>query len=43
MPDVIDASVTARSGQTVVLGSGRPISTAGALILAMQVLLDEQP
>ena len=41
MPTVIDASVTARSGQTVVLGSGRPDASGGALILAMNVQLDD--
>lgn len=40
-PSVIDASVTARSGQTVVLGSGRPNTSAAALILAMSVQLDD--
>lgn len=42
MPAVIDASVTARSGQTVVLGSGRPDTSGGALILAMTVQLGER-
>lgn len=39
-PVLIDASVTTRSGQTVVLGSGRPSGPGGAFILAMSVQVD---
>ena len=34
-PEVIDASVTIKDGQTVVLGSGRPRAEGRALILVM--------
>jgi hypothetical protein len=40
-PILIDASVTTRSGQTVVLGSGRPSGPGGAFILAMNVQIDD--
>lgn len=42
-PAIIDVSVTVRSGQTVVLGSGRPSGAANALILVMSVELDMGP
>lgn len=42
-PAIIDVSVTVRSGQTVVLGSGRPNGAASALILVMSVELDMGP
>ena len=38
--EIIDASVTIRNGSTVVLGSGRPDSSQGALILVMSMQLD---
>jgi hypothetical protein len=40
---VMDASVTVRSGQTVVLGSARPVGMAAALILVMTAQLDGAP
>lgn len=40
---IMDASVTVRSGQTVVLGSARPSSTAAALILVMTAHVDPVP
>ena len=42
-PAIIDVSVTVRSGQTIVLGSGRPSGSANALILVMSVELDMGP
>lgn len=39
-PAIIDASVTMRSGQTVVLGSGRPSGTENALILILSAEFD---
>ena len=42
-PTIIDASVTVRSGQTIVLVSGRPNDSANALILVMSVELEMGP
>ena len=41
-PAIIDASVTVRSGQTVVLGSGRPRGSENALILVVSPEFDSE-